>query len=58
MWTLGSRSRSSRSYVQCQLLHVHVVWNPKAAMNRAETALLEELLRRIEATPIEARTYI
>ncbi|SDU14608.1 LysR family transcriptional regulator [Stappia sp. ES.058] len=39
-------------------IDVHVVWNPKAAMNRAETALLEELLRRIEATPIEARTYV
>jgi DNA-binding transcriptional LysR family regulator len=45
-------------YDDMPAIDVHVVWNPKAAMNRAETALLEELLRRIEATPIEARTYI
>ncbi|WP_029057298.1 LysR family transcriptional regulator [Stappia stellulata] len=45
-------------YDDMPAIDVHVVWNPKAAMNRAETALLDELLRRIEATPIEARTYI
>jgi DNA-binding transcriptional LysR family regulator len=45
-------------YDDMPAIDVHVVWNPKAAMNRAETALLEELLRRIEATPIEERTYI
>ncbi|MGM0585600.1 MAG: LysR substrate-binding domain-containing protein, partial [Pseudomonadota bacterium] len=36
---------------------VHVVWNPHARMNRAEAAFLDSLLRRIEATPMEARTY-
>jgi hypothetical protein len=36
---------------------VHVVWNPKAKLNRAETALLEMLLDRIRETPIEERTY-
>ncbi|GGE97374.1 LysR family transcriptional regulator [Stappia taiwanensis] len=38
-------------------IDVHVVWNPKAVMNRAEAALLEELLRRIDETPIAERTY-
>jgi DNA-binding transcriptional LysR family regulator len=36
---------------------VHVCWNPKARTNRAEAAFLKLLLARIEATPIEARTY-
>ncbi|WP_349360915.1 LysR family transcriptional regulator [Stappia sp.] len=45
-------------YDQVPAIDVHVVWNPKAAMNRAESALLEELLARIEATPIEERTYL
>lgn len=38
-------------------IDVHVVWNPRAKLNRAEESLLGELLARIEATPIEARTY-
>jgi DNA-binding transcriptional LysR family regulator len=38
-------------------IDVHVVWNPKAKLNRAETALLEMLLDRIRETPIEERTY-
>lgn len=38
-------------------IDVHVVWNPKAGMNRAEQALLAALLDRIERTPIEERTY-
>lgn len=38
-------------------IDVHVVWNPKARMNRAEQALLAELLRQIEAKPIAERTY-
>jgi len=37
---------------------VHVIWNPKAKMNRAEKALLEALLAQIEVTPIENRTYL
>jgi len=45
-------------YDQVPAIDVHVVWNPKAAMNRAESALLEALLARIEATPIEERTYL
>lgn len=36
---------------------VHVCWNPKARMNRAEAAFLSLLLARIDDTPIEARTY-
>ncbi|MCI5078065.1 LysR family transcriptional regulator [Oricola sp.] len=39
-------------------IDVHVVWNPRAKLNRAEESMLGELLGRIEATPIEARTYI
>lgn len=38
-------------------IDVHVVWNPKASTNRAEEALLAEILRQIEETPIEQRTY-
>ncbi|GAB4347354.1 MAG: LysR family transcriptional regulator [Oricola sp.] len=38
-------------------IDVHVVWNPRARLNRAEEALLNELLERIGATPIEERTY-
>lgn len=36
---------------------VHVVWNPRAVLNRAEQSLLDRLARRIDATPMEARTY-
>ncbi|TCO72402.1 LysR family transcriptional regulator [Rhodovulum euryhalinum] len=38
-------------------IDVHVVWNPRARMNRAEDAMLATLSAMIEATPIEARTY-
>ncbi len=38
-------------------IDVHVVWNPKATLNRAEQSLLNRLLARIEATPMEERTY-
>ncbi|MEM5580837.1 LysR family transcriptional regulator [Roseibium sp. AS2] len=38
-------------------IDVHVVWNPKAKLNRAEKALLGMLLARIRETPIEERTY-
>lgn len=39
-------------------IDVHVVWNPRANLNRAEQSLLEELLERIETIPIEQRTYL
>ncbi|MEJ8570011.1 LysR family transcriptional regulator [Microbaculum marinum] len=38
-------------------IDVYVVWNPKSRMNRAEQALLQMLLARIEETPIGERTY-
>jgi len=38
-------------------IDVHLVWNPRARMNRAERLLREALVARIEATPITARTY-
>jgi DNA-binding transcriptional LysR family regulator len=38
-------------------IDVHVVWNPKAKLNRAEQALLDMLLEKIRQTPIEERTY-
>jgi DNA-binding transcriptional LysR family regulator len=38
-------------------IDVHVVWNPKATLNRAEQSLLDRLLARIETTPMEERTY-
>ncbi|WP_208975056.1 LysR family transcriptional regulator [Pseudovibrio exalbescens] len=44
-------------YDSLPAIDVHVVWNPKAKMNRAEQALLAKLLHLIEMTPIEQRTY-
>lgn len=38
-------------------IDVHIVWNPKAKMNRAEAALLKELVRRVSETPMSQRTY-
>jgi DNA-binding transcriptional LysR family regulator len=38
-------------------IDVHVVTNPAARSNRAEQALLAELVRLIEATPLAERTY-
>lgn len=38
-------------------IDVHLVWNPKARMNRAESYLLQALKERIEATPMAERTY-
>lgn len=38
-------------------IDVHVVWNPRAPLNRAEEALLESLLKKIESVPIAERTY-
>ena len=37
---------------------VHVVWNPRTRLNRAEESLLARILDKIEKTPIEARTYL
>ncbi len=37
---------------------VYVVWRPATTRNRAEEALLEALLARIDAVPIEERTYV
>lgn len=36
---------------------VHVVWNPNARTNRAEAAMLAELIEQIDATPMEQRIY-
>ena len=44
-------------YDELPAIDVHVVWNPQAVKNRAETILLEMLCDTIERTPIEARTY-
>ncbi|MFU8776591.1 MAG: LysR family transcriptional regulator [Roseovarius sp.] len=44
-------------YDQTAAVDVHVVWNPRAVLNRAEQSLLDRLLARINATPIEERTY-
>jgi hypothetical protein len=38
-------------------IDVHVVWNPKTRMNRAERSFLARLTEAVETTPIEARTY-
>jgi len=44
-------------YEKMPAIDVHVVWNPKARMNRAEQLLLEGLLKRIDETPMAERTY-
>ena len=44
-------------YDQTAPVDVHVVWNPQAALNRAEQSLLERLSQRIHATPMDTRTY-
>lgn len=44
-------------YDQTAPVDVHVVWNPQAALNRAEQSLLNRLAQRIHDTPMEARTY-
>ena len=44
-------------YDQTAAVDVHVVWNPRAVLNRAEQSLLDRLLARIDETPIEERTY-
>lgn len=38
-------------------IDVHLAWNPRAALNRAESTLLKSLQEAIAAVPIEARTY-
>lgn len=38
-------------------IDVHVVWNERTRRNRAEDALLKELLNRIAATPMDDRIY-
>lgn len=38
-------------------IDVHLVWNPKAVLNRAERSLLDRLHARIAATPIAERIY-
>jgi DNA-binding transcriptional LysR family regulator len=38
-------------------IDVHLVWNPRARTNRAETYLRDALIAQIEAIPIEQRTY-
>lgn len=45
-------------YEKFPAIDVYVVWNPKARLNRAEESMLGELLKQIEATPIEERTYL
>ena len=44
-------------YDETPPIDVHVVWNPRAVLNRAEQSLLTRLMQRIEETPMEARTY-
>ena len=38
-------------------IDVHVVWNPRARLNRAEASLLKGLLDKIDATPEADRIY-
>ncbi|MEQ8442666.1 MAG: LysR family transcriptional regulator [Alphaproteobacteria bacterium] len=44
-------------YTDLPAIDVYVVWNPSARMNRAEEAMLGSLRERIDATPVEERTY-
>jgi DNA-binding transcriptional LysR family regulator len=38
-------------------IDVHLIWNPRARLNRAESYLRDTLVERIAATPIALRTY-
>ena len=44
-------------YDDLPTIDVHVVSNPRAKLNRAETAFLRSLVQMIEETPIANRTY-
>ncbi|MCC5961625.1 MAG: LysR family transcriptional regulator [Rhodobacteraceae bacterium] len=44
-------------YVDPPAIDVHLAWNPKATLNRAEATLLEIIQTAIRTTPIAARTY-
>ncbi|NYS26492.1 LysR family transcriptional regulator [Rhodobacteraceae bacterium 2376] len=44
-------------YVDPPAIDVHLAWNPKATLNRAESALLEALKDKIRSVPMHARTY-
>ncbi len=44
-------------YADPPAIDVHLAWNPKATLNRAETAFLEAMKAAIQSRPIEARTY-
>ncbi|TVS05945.1 MAG: LysR family transcriptional regulator [Rhodobacteraceae bacterium] len=44
-------------YIDPPAIDVHLAWNPKAALNRAEAALLSALQDAIRSAPISARTY-
>lgn len=38
-------------------IDVYLVWNPKVRTNRAEQAMLDEIIRRLDKTPFKDRTY-
>ena len=44
-------------YEEPPAIDVHVVWNPRARVNRAEASLLQGLLDKIEQTPEADRIY-
>ncbi len=44
-------------YASPPAIDVHLAWNPKATLNRAETAFLEAMKDAIRSLPIDARTY-
>lgn len=44
-------------YDRMPAIDVHLTWNPRAKTNRAEELLRDELLARIDKTPIQERTY-
>ncbi|MDG4649725.1 LysR family transcriptional regulator [Roseibacterium sp. SDUM158017] len=44
-------------YDNLPAIDVHLLWNPRSKLSRAEKIMLEVLKRKIEATPIERRTY-
>ncbi len=44
-------------YIDPPAIDVHLVWNARTRMNRAEAAMLDALLELVAATPMEARIY-
>jgi hypothetical protein len=44
-------------YDDLPAIDVHLLWNPRSKLNRAEQIMLQGLRKKIADTSIESRTY-